>query len=437
VILLERAPTDGLLPGYSWREGDRLSRIGTSTIEDILDFYYLGEDAGELEIVIMGRDDQVQSFHLDADRLSLLAESFAPLEFKTCACRCVFCFIDQNPPGMRDPIYVKDEDYRLSFLYGNYITLTSLGRRGLRRVLEQKLSPLFVSVHATDLDTRTKLLGIKRRIDVLAILRELTTHGIEVHCQIVLCPGWNDKEILDHTLRDLGELADGVASIAIVPVGLSDHREGLVKLRPVEKEDALALLRQTDSWQERFLSQHGQRLVYASDEFYLRAELPFPPLSFYEDLPQEDNGIGQARGLLEELREGLPRLVRAGQGQQSRATILTGILAAEFFEREVVPLLAPVDWLDLRIVGVSNRLYGKGITVAGLLPGRDFATAIAQLPADCGQVLLPDAPLNHEDLFLDDMPLHQLLRESSASVTVARDGLLEALLELTGAPLRS
>ncbi len=429
MIVLERAPADGILPGYCWREGDRLIRIGESSIEDILDFYYLGEEAAELEVAIMDRDDRSLAFRLNASDLSLLAEAFAPLEFKTCACRCVFCFIDQNPKGMRDQIYVKDEDYRLSFLYGNYITLTSLGRRGLRRVLEQKLSPLFVSVHATELDARTKLLGIKRRIDVLAILRELTSNGIEVHSQIVLCPGWNDGKILDKTVADLGALFPGVASIAVVPVGLSDHREGLAELKPVTKEDARMALAQLRVWQDRFLARYGQRLVYLSDEFYLRAEFPFPPLRFYEDMPQEDNGIGQARSLLEELREAAPRLATSSRTRRT-VTILTGALGAAFFERDLRPLIEEIEWLDLRVVGIENRLYGKGITVVGLLPGRDFADAIAALPADCGEVLLPDSPLNHEEIFLDDMTLQELLSNATHPVRIAREGLVEALLEI-------
>lgn len=429
MIALQRAPADGILPGYDWREGDRLVRIGESAIEDILDFYYLGEDAAQLDVAILDQDGRALNFKLLADDLSLLAEAFAPMEFKTCACRCVFCFIDQNPKGLRDQIYVKDEDYRLSFLYGNYITLTSLGRRGLRRVLEQKLSPLFVSVHATDLDVRTKLLGIKRRIDVLAILRELTSNGIEVHCQVVLCPGWNDGKVLDQTVADLGTLFPGVASIAVVPVGLSDHREGLPKLDPVTKSDARTALGQLRNWQDRFLAHHGERLVYLSDEFYLRAELPFPPRSFYADMPQEDNGIGQARALLEEIQEAAPRLKSASEERRT-VTVLTGSLGAEFFQRDVVPLLAKIAWLDLRVVGIENRLYGKGITVVGLLPGRDFADTIAQLPADCGQVLVPDSPLNHEDLFLDGMSLDELLQGAAHPVRVAREGLLEALLEV-------
>jgi putative radical SAM enzyme (TIGR03279 family) len=317
----------------------------------------------------------------------------------------------------------------LSFLYGNYITLTSMGKRGIRRILEQRLSPLYVSVHATDIDVRTRMLGIKRRIDVLALLRELTRGGITVHTQIVLCPGWNDGEILERTLDDLGGLFPGVASIAVVPVGLSDHREGLTDLRPVTPEDAARAIDQVTAWGDRFLAVQGDRLAFVSDEFFLKARRPFPDLAFYESLPQEDNGIGQARSLLEEVRTALPLLGEAGEGHR-RATLVTGTLAASFFTEQVLPLLQGLDWLDLRVVGVENTLYGPGITVAGLLPGRDFVRALAALPSEAGTVLLPSTPINHEGVFLDDLPLEQLVRESSHPVIVCGEGLVEALLQL-------
>jgi len=436
VITLEKAPENGLIAGYRWREGDRLLRIGDSEIEDIIDFYYLGETGDELEIVIRDREGKDASYPMPALRLADLGEAFAPMEFKTCACRCVFWFIDQNPRGLRAPLYVKDEDYRLSFLYGNYITLTSLGRRGIRRVIEQHLSPLFVSVHATDVEARTRLLGIRRRIDVLAILEELTRNGIEVHAQIVLCPGWNDGEILEKSLDDLGSLYPGVASIAVVPVGLSDHREGLPALRRVGKADAERAIDLVTAWGDRFRKRRGSRLAYLGDEFYLLAQRELPPLPFYEDLPQEDNGIGQARSLLEEVREALPRLKNASR-RRRRATIVTGTLAASFFQAQLRPLLDSLDWLELEIHPVENRLYGKGITVAGLLPGRDFQDAIDRLPEDCGRVLIPETPINHDGLFLDDLPLSKLLEAVGPVVSVARGGMVHTLFQLADDTLPS
>ncbi len=432
MIQLQRAPGDGVVPGYRWAPGDRLARIGGTAIADILDFYYLSEEEGSVELVIVDTADRADRYTVQTAQLTTLAHAFAPMEFKTCAARCVFCFIDQNPQGLRESIYVKDEDYRLSFLYGNYITLTSLGRQGLRRVLTQKLSPLYVSVHATDVEVRTRLLGIKRRMDVMGALRQLALGGITVHGQIVLCPGWNDGDVLTRTLDDLASLYPQVASIAVVPVGLSDHRAGLTQLRPVTAKDAARAIDQVTAWGDRFLARKGTRLAFTSDEFFLRCSRPFPPPRFYEDLPQEDNGIGICPLLREEVRSALPDLRAAGRARRT-VTIVTGTLAEQFFEHDLRPLLSTIPWLDLRVVGVVNRLYGAGISVAGLLCGRDFLQAIQALPAEAGAVLIPDVALNHDGLFLDDLSEDDFLARAGRPVHVAREGLVEALLRCAGA----
>ncbi len=439
MIPLERAPASHVLPGYRWKEGDRLVAIGATPLRDILDFYYLGEDEGQTQVTIVDRDERHTQYPVQTADLSLLAEAFAPMEFKTCAAQCVFCFIDQNPPGMRDSIYLKDEDYRFSFLYGNYITLTSLGRRGIARVIEQKLSPLYVSVHATDIEARTRLLGIKRRIDVMAILRHLTDSGIEVHAQIVLCPGWNDGEVLDRTLEDLATLYPRLRSISVVPVGLSDHREGLTELRSVTRADAARAIDQIEAFARRFRAAHGEPLAFPSDEFYLLDERPFPPASVYAEMGQQDTGIGLCRAMIDELDDALEDLRAASPSQPGasrRATVLTGTLAARFFERDLRPRIDTIDWLDLRVVGIENRLYGKGITVSGLLSGRDFVRTVRGLTEDPGILLLPDTPLNHEEVFLDDLSLEELRASSPWPVQVARDGFVETLFRLAEGPPR-
>lgn len=428
MIELIKSPPAKLIQGYTWKQGDQLLAIGEFPLRDILDFYYLAEEEGQTLLSIADENNSIGSFPIATDNLSLLAESFAAMEFKTCAAQCVFCFIDQNPQGMRENIYLKDEDYRFSFLYGNYITLTSLGKRGLRRVIEQKLSPLFVSVHATDIDVRTELLGIKRRIDVMAIMKELTNAGIEIHAQIVMCPDHNDGDILKKTLDDLGTLYDGIASVSVVPVGLSDHREGLTELRAVTKKDAENAIDLIEKWGDVFLENEGQRLSYASDEFYLKAQRDFPPLSFYEGMPQEDTGIGGCRSILEESRERLDEL-RNSAFDTIKCTILTGTLAASYFQREILPLFEGITGLELRVVGIENTLYGKGITVAGLLPGIDFLNALEELPSDTGIVFLPETPINHDDLFLDDMSWTDLMEKSPFPLQRASAGIIDCLLE--------
>lgn len=433
MIELERAPAPGIVPGYQWTAGDRLVAIGSTRLRDILDFYYLSEDEGTVDIAIVTTDasdtEKHVQFPIDTSDLNTFAQAFAPMEFKTCAAQCVFCFIDQNPAGMRDNIYVKDEDYRFSFLYGNYITLTSLGRRGIERVIEQKLSPLYVSVHATDIEVRTKMLGIKRQFDVMEVLRHLTRSGIDVHAQIVLCPGWNDGEVLDRTLNDLSTLYPMLKSISTVPVGLTDHREGLTELREVTVDDARDAIDRIHRFAEAFEKQTGSRLAYPSDEFFLMVDEEFPTLGYYEDMPQQDTGIGMCRDMITDLQDALEELQEV-ESPPVTATILTGSLAARFMERDLREYFEQIPWLDLRVVPVENRLYGKGITVAGLLSGRDFLHAIDDLPDDAGTLLIPDSPINHDGVFLDDMPLAELIERAPFPVRVADEGLVETLLSL-------
>lgn len=426
MIELERAPAEGIVPGYHWNAGDGITAIGSTALRDILDFYYLSEDQGTVDVVVVSTDGTHTSFPVLTDELSTLAESFRPMEFKTCAARCIFCFIDQNPEGMRENIYVKDEDYRFSFLYGNYITLTSLGRRGIERIIEQRLSPLYVSVHATDIDARTELLGIKRRIDVMEILRHLTGQGIEVHAQIVLCPGHNDGEILDRSLIDLGTLGEQLHSISVVPVGLSDHREGLAHLDPVSRQDAARAIDQIETQAENFLARRGSRLAYPSDEFYLLDDRPFPPLAHYEELAQQDTGIGGCRSIIEDLKDVVGEL-KERQIDSRTVTILTGSLAGSFMERDLRDLVDAIPWLELRVVPIENTLYGSGITVTGLLAGRDFERALNELPVDCGSVWMHDVAVNHDGLFLDDLSLEDLLERSPVRLSVS-DGDFASLL---------
>ena len=391
---------------HAWREGDAVASVDGRPVEDLLDLYHLVPEGERIALTIRRATGQEIEVSLAPGELEALTAAFGPLEFRTCACRCVFCFVDQNPPGLRPSLYVKDEDYRLSFLYGNYVTLTSLGRRGLRRILEQRMSPLFVSVHATEPAVRARLLGVRRRVDVLAILRELTAGGIEVHAQVVLCPGWNDGPVLERTWRDLLDLAPGVASLGVVPVGLTAHREGLVRLDPVKPQ----LAREVVDWAERRRAEARRRLghpfLHLSDEFYLLAGRPFPPAADYEEFPQLDNGIG----LTVRLREDWRAAWDAAERRPARpATLLTGRLGAAALERELRPLLAAREAPALEILPVANGLYGPGVTVAGLLSGADVLRGLRALPPEPARdVLLPPRMFNADGLTLDDLDLDRL-----------------------------
>lgn len=464
------APLDRL---HDWRPGDHVTHLDGRPVEDILDLYYYTPEDRRLALTIRrddGRDVQVR---LDPADIDAVTACFAPLEFKTCACDCVFCFIDQNPAGMRDQVYVKDEDYRFSFLYGNYITLTSLGKRGLQRIKEQRMSPLYVSVHATDIDVRTRMLGIKRRMDVVAMLRDLAEAGIEIHTQVVLCPGWNDGAILEQTFLELLELGTpleeddapfravtdrgfgydrldddeeedepapvaapagpgGVRSLAIVPVGLSAHRKGLTRLDPVTPEIAAAAVDQVAGWQQEARDRLGYSFVYLSDEFYLMAGRPFPPTATYDGFWQVDNAIGLTPRLRDTWAEELGWAVADGGPPRSALTVLTGELAARAWRREFTPALEASGAPPVEVVGVANRFYGHTVTVAGLLAGADLRRALLELPpVPRRRVVLSPRVFNADDLTLDGMTLEELTAGSPHEVLVGEeDGFVDFWVRL-------
>ncbi|MBK6732702.1 MAG: DUF512 domain-containing protein [bacterium] len=488
------APLDRL---HDWREGDAVFELDGRPLEDILDLYYYAPEESTTALGIRRADGGELIVRLDPGDIHAVTECFAPMEFKTCACDCVFCFIDQNPKGMRAPIYVKDEDYRFSFLYGNYITLTSLGRRGLERIIRQRLSPLYVSVHATDIDVRTRMLGIKRRYDVMLILRQLVAAGIEIHTQVVLCPGWNEGLILEKTFRDLVTLAapkdedeaafeavsrrghgyeesgmgdgdepplapvqeaadfdvlapaklpcgepvfanpdddeddlsglapaqvgspddepgvtaraGGIRSLAIVPVGLSNHRDGLTKLDPVTPAVATATIDQVAGWQQEARAKLGYGFVYLSDEFYLQTGQPFPPAADYDEFWQIDNAIGLTCRLRDTWAEELGWAVTDGDMPTRPLTVLTGELAATAWRREFTPVMEAAGAPPVEVVGVANTFYGASVTVAGLLSGGDLRRALLTLPSNpVRDVVLSPRVLNADGLTLDGLTLDDL-----------------------------
>jgi NifB/MoaA-like Fe-S oxidoreductase len=462
------APLDSL---FNWEEGDHITHLDGRPLEDILDLYYYTPETRVTTLNIQRENGDTVLVEMDPADIDSVTDCFAPMEFKTCAAECVFCFIDQNPKGMRDQIYVKDEDYRFSFLYGNYITLTSLGKRGLQRIIEQKMSPLYVSVHATDIDVRTRMLGIKRRFDVMEILRELVAAGIEIHTQVVLCPGWNEGPILEKTFRDLvtlgvpvedeespfvavsdrghgyervGEESDydepelipgttgGVKSLAIVPVGLSAHREGLTKLDPVSPELATEVIGQIAAWQAEAQKLLGYSFVYLSDEFYLMADQPFPAGKTYDGFWQIDNAIGLTVRLRDTWQEELEWLAEDDDLPRQPVTVLTGELAARAWRREFTPVLEAAAAPSVEVVGVPNRFYGNSVTVAGLMGGQDLRKALLALPPEpIRTVVLSPRVINSDGLTLDGMEMKDISRDQPHTVLLGEeDGFIDFWREL-------
>ena len=377
--------------------------VNGEAVEDELDFRFkTTEEALVLRVRRGGRMEE-QSVEKEPDEpLGVELEEF---RIKTCGDDCVFCFVDQNPVGLRDTLYFRDGDFRMSFLYGNYITMTNLRERDLARLVEQRLSPMYVSIHATDDAARAKMMGHRTiRDKAMEKLRFMAAHGIEIHAQIVLVPGHNDAGQLVRTVLDLSEMHERITSVSIVPIGLTRHRRELAELRTVTPAEARGLVRQVARWQGRFRETLGRGFVYLSDEVYLLAEQDFPHEDAYDGFPLMENGVGMSRDFLNELAfqaEDLPEALPAPR----RITMASGTLTAPFLDARVRPVLEGVEGLDVQVVACENTLFGDSVTVSGLLNMKSLRSALRPL-ADRGELgdllLLPPDVVNFEGLFLDN-----------------------------------
>ncbi len=398
----------GILPG------DELLEINGQRVQDNLDVrFYEGDEALELKVA---RDGEVLLFDIEKDDGEALGLEFEEMKILSCGNDCIFCFVDQNPKGLRNQLYFRDGDYRLSFMYGNYTTMTNAGPAILRRIITQRLSPQYISVHATDLPTRIRLMGLKKDDHILEKIGLLHDNGIAMHTQIVLCPGINDGAVLEKTVEDLWQYHEHIVSLAVVPVGLTDHRFGLTELRRVDRPYARKLLDSIEAWQARFRKACGRGFLYASDEFYIVAGRPLPAAKSYDGFPQYENGVGMTRTFLTKFHAAARRLP-AALPKRRTLTLVTGRLAAGFMEEEVVPALKKVKNLKVELVVARNTLYGKSVTVSGLLSGKCVYSAVRRKGAG-HLVLLPPDILNADGLFLDDMSVPQLERSLNAPVHV-------------------
>ena len=429
VVAAVRAETPAAAAGL--RAGDRILAINGRRLRDAIDFqFHAAEDRLALAVERDGAP-RALTVRRRGPELGLELEPPRPAEIATCANKCVFCFIHQLPKGMRRSLYVKDDDFRLSFLHGNYITLTDLGEADLARIVEQRLSPLYVSVHATDPALRQRLLGRPRvSAEILPRLERLAKAGIRMHAQIVLCPGLNDGAHLERTVSELAPLHPQVATAAVVPVGLTRHRERLPELRRLAPEEARALVAAVEGWQARFLSTLGSRFVFLADEIYLLAEHPLPPAPAYEGFPVVEDGIGLVRRFEDGFAHTVARRPRRDPGRP--VTLVTG----EIFGPRLEALLArgALSGPGVRVAAVPNEHFGRAIGVAGLLTGRDIQRHLATLP-DLGRaVLVPAVALRDVDgVFLDDVTPADLARDLGVPVRVVEPSpgaLLAALRDV-------
>ncbi|GIV18886.1 MAG: radical SAM protein [Armatimonadota bacterium] len=390
------------------RTGDVLLSINGKRVMDTLDYrFHVTEPHVHLTIQ---RGDQTLTFAVEKEPYDLLDIEFEndlADKIHTCNNKCVFCFIHQMPKGMRRSLYLMDDDFRLSFLYGNYVTLTNLTPEEFERILEQKLSPMYVSVHATDPELRGRLLGKREPTPILPVLRRLHEGGIDVHAQIVLCPGWNDGDALRQTLYELAMLHPvitgkraGTLSVAIVPVGLTKFRQKLTPLIPPNRAYAQQLIREVRSLERDFRKRLGTRFAFLSDEWFFLAGHPIPGRRYYEDFPQLEDGVGTVRLFLDRAA-GVVRRLPPALPHPVQITLVTGELPAAVMER-FARMLRRVQGLEINVCVVKNHFFGGTVSVAGLLTAQDIAEALQHFPT-YPTVILPAICLREGYLFLDDV----------------------------------
>ena len=332
---------------------------------------------------------------------------------RACSNRCVFCFVDQLPCGMRKTLYFKDDDARLSFLTGNYITLTNLSERELKRIIDLRVSPINISVHATNPELRRRMLRNDRGGEIMDIMRRFADGGIEMNCQIVCCPGWNDGEELMRSMKELCELYPAVNSVSIVPVGLTKHRERLTKLEPFDKEKAVKTIEMVTDFGLKCLQEKGSRIFFCADELYLKAELPIPEEDAYEGYPQLENGVGIIRLTMEDFRQAIEH---KGSASSKPFSVATGVSAKPVLEKLLGEAKEKFDNINGTVYAITNYFFGETINVAGLVTGHDL---ISQLKGKyLGEVLyIPEVMLRSgERVFLDDVTVDDVSRELDIDV---------------------
>ncbi len=397
--------------------GDRLLAVNGAPLRDVIDFHFnAGEEELRIELERAGARTAARLVRRRGRALGLEFETPRPAEISTCANKCVFCFIHQLPRGMRRSLYVKDDDYRLSFLHGNYITLTDLDEAELDRIETQRLSPLYVSAHATDPALRHELLGRPRvATPILPVMARLARARISMHAQIVLCPGLNDGAQLARTVFDLSALHPEVRTTAIVPVGLTRHRQRLPELRSLEPDEARALVATVTAWQDELRARLGSRFVFLADEIYLQAGQDVPPGRAYEGFPVIEDGIG----LVRRFEDGFRRASRRLPARRRTPRTIT-VVSGEMFAPRLAGLLGDlaVAGLTVDVAAVPNDFFGRKIAVAGLLTGQDIQRELARRPLG-GRVLIPGVTLREQDgVFLDDLTPADLARDLDVPVQV-------------------
>ena len=432
----------GIKPGsiaeeLNMKSGDFVLEINGQPIEDVFDYEFLCRDE-YLELLSETAEGEQILFEIEKEEdedLGLLFDGGLMDQYRSCRNKCIFCFIDQMPPGMRETLYFKDDDARLSFLQGNYVTLTNMSDHDIERIIRYRLSPINISVHTMNPALRCRMLNNRFAGEALKKLDALYEAGLTMNGQIVLCPGWNDGEELEYTIRELSRYLPVMESVSVVPVGLTKYREKLAPLRLMTKEEARRTVEIIEAWQKKLFPEYGLHFIDASDEIYLKAELPLPEEDRYDGYLQLENGVGMLRLFMDQFREELSH--HRPSKKKREVSLAGGLLAAPALKELTDELCAKFPGVTVHLYPVVNRFFGESITVSGLVTGQDL---IAQLKGKAlGETLyLPDTMLRAgEDVFLDDIHAWQAEEALGVPITALEcngASLVKSILQSAGKP---
>lgn len=411
--------------------GDRLIGINGNEINDVLDYrFYINEtklilsletENGKSKLVMIKKDE--------LEDIGLEFETYLMDKQRSCKNKCIFCFIDQLPKGLRKSLYFKDDDSRLSFLFGNYITLTNLTEKEAERIIKMHISPVNISVQTMNPELRVKMMANPKAGKSLKFLKLFAKKGIAINTQLVLCPDINDGEELEYSLNELAKLYPAVRSIAAVPVGLSDHRDGLYPIKPYNEKTAGDTIDIIDRFNKRFKAENGETIAYAADEFYITAKRKMPEAEYYNDFPQLENGVGMCALLKSEFEEALKKFKPTKLNR--RVTVVTGKAAYPLISELARQAKKKINGLTVNVTAAENRLLGKMITVSGLLCGADIAAAVKGIDIGDELIIPPNCLRSEGDLFLDDMTVEELsdiLKTKVSQNGTSGEDLLSALV---------
>ena len=417
------------------RKDDILIAINGEAIIDVLDYrYYLAEKTVFLSLSRNGIPYDVEIRKGIYDDIGLDFETPLMDKKMTCKNKCIFCFIDQLPKGLRDTLYFKDDDSRLSFLHGNYITLTNLFDKDIDRIIKMRFSPINISVHTTNPELRVRMMKNPRAGEVLGYIGRIAEAGLSIHAQIVLCKGWNDGEELTRTMRDLSVYHDAIDSVSVVPAGLTRFRDGLTPLSPYTSDEAAAVIRQVNAFGDEMRAKYGNRIFACADELYLRAGLPLPDADYYEDFPQIENGVGMVTSMEDELLRALDDVRGDTEFSKIKRTVsvATGTAAYPFFSAVAEKIHADFPNITIRVYEIVNRFFGESVTVAGLLTGKDYCEQLQDKELGEELLIAETSLRNEEQRFLCGMTLSELSEALNTEITpTASDGyaFLEAVFK--------